>query len=78
MKLSDTSFLQAAITHYINGGMPALAVPCIIRNKWQGRLPAEVLESLLAKLTGLGLHESAAELYEYLRRYDEAIAAYSR
>jgi hypothetical protein len=68
--------VQTAITHYISGGLPALAVQCIIRHAWERHLSVDVLESILAKLKSSDLHESAGELYEHLRRYSDAVNAY--
>lgn len=68
--------VQTAITHYISGGLPALAVQCIIRHAWEKHLSVDMLESILAKLKCSGLHESAGELYEHLHRYSDAVNAY--
>lgn len=70
--------LQAAILHYINGGLPALAVQCIIKRRWSSRASPEILQSILDKLGASGQHESAAELLEHLQRFEEALESYRR
>lgn len=70
--------MQAALTHYVSGGMPALAARCVVRNRWGPRLAADVAASLLAKLAAAGLHEAAGELLEHLGRPADALDAYTR
>ena len=69
---------QAAITHYIGGGVPARAAAAIACHGWQRHLPQDVIEGLLARLSGAGLHDAAAALLEHLRRPHDALNAYRK